>query len=159
MKEILLTQGKVVLVSDHRYEYLMQWKWYVARHGPNSWYAVRGTGGHGNKRMLLMHRAIMNASDGVFVDHIDGDGLNNVDENLRLCTMTENNHNKKINKNNSTGFKGVHKHIGKPKPYEASIGVDNRKVSLGYFYTPEEAALAYDAAARNIYGVFARTNF
>jgi len=160
MKEISLTQGKVARVSDHRYEWLMQWKWTAFSGHSGLWYAGRHIGGRKNSKRLAMHREILNAPDGRFVDHIDGNGLNNVDENLRLCTRTDNNRNRIVRKDSSTGFKGVSYHANKLfKPYEASIGVGDKKKFLGYFHTPEEAARAYDVVAREYHGDYAKTNF
>ncbi len=105
---------------------------------------------------LRLHRMIMNVSGVVSIDHIDSDGLNNRKSNLRLCTGGQNIQNSRRRKDNSSGYKGVHLHGHK---WQARIVKDNKRVSIGQFHTPEEAALAYDLAAREHYGEFARTNF
>jgi hypothetical protein len=157
MKEIPLTQGKVALVSDHRYEYLMQWKWHARHRLGGGWDAGRTVLGH---KTVLMHRVIMNAPESVIVDHADGDGLNNVDENLRACTKTENNRNRRINKNNTHSFKGVSKRPNCPiRPYKARIHVNGKLIHLGHFSTAEDAARAYDAAAKVYFGNYAKTNY
>lgn len=94
MQTIQLSQGKVSLVGDSDFEWFNQWKWTAMKRG-NTWYAVRG-GFLGPK--ILMHREIMNAPKDMQVDHINGDGLDNRRENLRVCTNAENGRNRKINK-------------------------------------------------------------
>lgn len=152
-KEILLTQGKIALVDDGDYEYLMQWKWNAHKHR-NTWYAKY------NKTFssVKMHRLIMNAPAGVQVDHINGDGLDNRRENLRLCTHIENMHNSGKHKNNTSGFKGVHWNKQR-QTYQVFIMVNRKHKYVGSFSILEEAAHAYDEAAKEHYGEFARLNF
>lgn len=156
MKEIQLTQGKVALVDDEDFDYLNQFKWYTNKcgHGYDKFYAVR-LNKHEN---VHMHRLIMNTPDGFYTDHIDGDGLNNQKNNLRICTSSQNQANKKKCKNNNCGFKGVH--LDKPRnKWKATIHKNNKTIFLGRFDTPQEAAKNYDKAARKYFGEFAELNF
>ena len=105
-----------------------------------------------------MHRIILNAPKGTMVDHINGNGLDNRKENLRLCTTRENNANQKKNRNNSSGYKGVAKASNCSK-WRAYIRVDGVQRHLGNHNTPEEAARAYDAAAKKHFGEYAHLNF
>lgn len=155
MKEIRLSQGKVAVVSDHRFEFLNQWKW-KAQRNDKGWYAVRQEKVNGKYKTLLMHKEIANPPDGFQVDHKDLDGLNNVDENLRICTQTQNTRNRNKFANNQSGYKGVWRDGDK---YRAAIRVDNKPIHLGMFIDPVDAAHAYDAKARELFGEFARTNF
>lgn len=90
------------------------------------------------------------------IDHINGDGLDNHIENLRLCTHTQNQHNRKISRNNTTGFKGVIlRQCGK---FEARITVAGKVRYLGRFATSIEAAGKYDEVCVKEFGAFARPN-
>jgi hypothetical protein len=92
------------------------------------------------------------------VDHINGEGLDNRRENLRLATHAQNLKNLKVPKNSTTGFKGVSFRKDKRK-YEAYIKYDNNpRKRLGYFKTAKEAAEAYNDAAAEFHGEYARLN-
>ena len=108
---------------------------------------------------LLLHRLIMDAPDGMHVDHIDHDTLNNCRSNLRLCTPGENRRNQKMRKDSQHRYKGVSFHSDKAfKKWQAKIRVDGVKISLKYHLTEEEAALAYNEAALKYHGEFALLN-
>ena len=94
------------------------------------------------------------------IDHVDGNPQNNSINNLRAATPVEQQGNKQTQRNNSSGYKGVSykKHV-KKCPWLATITSNGKSVHLGYFSTPEMAALAYDTAAREKFGSFAKTNF
>lgn len=154
MKQIPLSQNKVASVSDHRFDYLNQFEWFASFDGHN-WYAERTDGD--NK--IKMHREIMGMSDpGIFIDHKDNDGLNNVDDNLRTCTNAENQHNRGKAWNNKSGFKGV-SFDKKRYRYRAQIRAGGDPIFLGHFEDPRDAALAYDEAAIELHGEFAYLNF
>jgi len=156
MKEILLTQDKFAVVDDHWFDYLNQWSWQAAfEHG--HWYAVR-TENTPKKRIFRMHRVIMNTPRGIVTDHKDGDGLNNVESNLRNCTNKQNIQNQKISKRNTTGYKGVSWQKRTSK-WVAQISINGRQSYIGLYAKIEDAAQAYDEKAREQFGEFARTNF
>lgn len=157
MRQISLTQGKFALVDDEDYEYLNQWKWYAKPHR-DTYYAernIRPVKG-GNQIQIRMHRQIVNAPDSVLVDHKDRNGLNNQRHNLRQCSNSQNRRNSKLQINNTSGYKGVCKD---GNWYRARIVIDGKRVSLGYFPDPIDAAKAYDSAAKVHYGEFALLNF
>lgn len=111
--------------------------------------------GKGNDKVVQLHRWIMDAQAGQVVDHINGDRMDNRRENLRLCTVAQNIRNQKLRASKS-GFKGVFEKRGK---WQASYTFEGKKIYIGKFSTPEEAARAYDAAAREAFGEFALLNF
>lgn len=152
MKEIPLTKGKVALVDDEDYDWLSQWNWHYMSNG----YAARSVRHGKNKTFILMHRQIAETPDGLQTDHINGEKLDNRRGNLRVCTASENRWNMKLGSRNKTGYKGVYKRL---RRYVVMIAGDNGNRYIGTFATPEEAALAYDEAAREKFGKFAKTNF
>jgi len=157
MKEIPLTKGYVALVDDEDYPYLSQFKWCakVEKYGYVS--AVRKAKMvSGKSRLLYMHRVIMDAPLGIDVDHRDGCALNNQRFNLRVCSRMENARNRGKSKNNTSGFCGVSKH---GSGFQAMIGVNRKRIHLGTYPTPEEAAQAYDFGAIKYHGEFAKLNF
>ena len=102
----------------------------------------------------FLHQLIMGRK---WVDHKDGDSLNNRRSNLRLCNNQQNQFNSKKQKGTFSKYKGVSM-TNRPKSYRSSICIDGKNKSLGYFYTEEEAALSYNEAAIKYFGVFARLN-
>lgn len=107
------------------------------------------------RRSVSMHRMLMNFPSDAFVDHKDGNGLNNRRSNLRLCDAFQNQHNCKIARNNKSGHKGVHWHKSRQR-WRATIRVNGSEpIYLGYFDTPEQAGAAYKEAAEKLFGAFA----
>ena len=105
MKQIFLTKGFIALVDDDDYNHLSQWKWHVS-----NGYAVRtrhfkDLNGKWCKQTIFMHRVIMNTPKGMYTDHVDQNKLNNCKPNLRFCTISENNRNRKPQTNNNSGYK------------------------------------------------------
>lgn len=155
MKEIPLTQGKVALVDDADYEWLSQWKWCYATSGRGRQYgyAVRASK---NGPLIKMHRFIVGATSDVFVDHKDGDGLNNTRSNIRACTRIQNAQNTTGKRARVGKYKGVYFCAGK---HRARICVNKQELYLGGFTSDIDAARAYDAAAKQYFGEFAHLNF
>lgn len=152
MKYIELTQNKKAMVDDEDYEWLNGHKW----HSTHNYAARRQTLQEGG-RVVYMHREILGAPRELFVDHKDGNRLNNQRSNIRLSTKNGNEHNTGLRKNNTSGFKGVYKHTSANR-YIAQIVFNGKRRYLGSFITPQEAARAYDRAASRNFGEFARLN-
>lgn len=88
------------------------------------------------------------------IDHKDLNKARNVWDNLRLATNVQNSVNKGLNRNNSTGAKGV---VAYGKLYRAYIKHEGRQIHLGYYDKIEDASKAYESAAKKLWGEFART--
>lgn len=150
MKQIPLTQGKFALVDDEDYEYLSQYHWYF-EHG----YARREVWKKNKRSRIYMHREIINNFDKLSTDHINGDKLDNRKKNLRKCTPGQNLQNSSIRKssNKTSKFKGVgfHKRLGL---WRARI----KDSHLGVFKSENDAAKAYNDAALEMFGEFAKIN-
>lgn len=151
-----LSRGQHALVDADLVEWLSQWTWVVAKQADGGYYAVTRIYVAGKQQAVPMHRLIAEAKNGQVVDHINGDRLDNRFSNLRACAQAENVRNRKRHKNNTSGFKGVSPRGDK---WRANIGVDGKLRALGEFDDPISAAVAYDAAARQHYGDYAKLNF
>ena len=154
--QIPLSAGKFALVDDEDYESLSQFIW--SFNGREA--ARRGQGALGEKhgKHIRMHRVLMNAPSDKFVDHINGNPLDNRKANLRLCTNAENCRNKKLDVRNTSGFRGVSWYPRNGKWISAIKHAGGVKF-LGYFDDKMEAAKVWDAMAIKLHGEFARLNF
>lgn len=155
MIEIPLTKGQVALIDDEDFELVSQYSWHTNTNPSGNCYA-RGCKGK-NRKQILMHRLILRVSQNQFIDHINGDGLDNRKENLRITTHTQNN----MNKHKSWGFskyKGVYWNK-KENKWIAHLKKNSKRIFLKRFNSEIDAALAYDAKARELFGEFARPNF
>lgn len=107
---------------------------------------------------VRLHRWIMDAPDGMQVDHINHDKSDNRKQNLRICTQAENMCNK-ASWMGQSHYKGVSYRLDSPnKPWRAICYCQGRKHCLGSYATEEEAAVAYNEAARRYHGAYAVLN-
>ena len=149
-----LSRGHEAIVDTSDLHLISPYRWhFIARRGHK--YAEACEKG----QRILMHRLILGAVAGQVVDHANGNGLDNTRANIRLCTQRDNMCNQRVQ---TTGrkrskFKGVSANR-RGKPWSAAIPIDGRKMYLGAFRSEEEAARAYDAAAKELHGAFACTN-
>jgi len=110
---------------------------------------------------FFLHRVIMarvigrELEDNEFVDHINGNGLCNLRSNLRIVTNQQNMMNRKIHKDNKSGYKGVC-WVKKAKKFCAQIQISGKRIHLGLFDSADEAYAAYCAAAKTYHGEYAR---
>jgi hypothetical protein len=152
--EIPLTHGQVAVVDAASYDVVRDSLWWaVLNVDTRSWYAI----GQFNHRGTGMSRELLGNPVGLDVDHIDHDTLNNRMANLRAATTSGNMANRRPNRNTTSRFKGV-AWKKQNRQWVAQIAVQKRKLHIGLFRTEEEAARAYDAAARLHFGEFAFTN-
>ncbi len=154
IRYIALTQGTFAIVDAADYEWLSQRKWHITKGRGRKCYAA--TYGKG-RRTILMHRLIMDPPEGMVVDHIDGNGLNNRRSNLRICTQMQNVWNCP-GRSGASRFKGVSFHQQRRK-WEVRTRVGGRPRYLGCYDDEIEAALAYDLTAVVLMGQFAYLNF
>lgn len=154
--EIPLSQGLVALVdAEDAARVVAAGKWHV-RVQSRTTYANRNIRrDDGRWTTLNMHTFITGWPR---VDHINGNGLDNRRANLRPATHAQNQRNKGLQSNNTSGFKGVCWDAPRGR-WHAKICLNGRTIFLGRFDEAEEAARAYDAAAVRYFGEFARLNF
>ena len=161
MHKILLTKGLYAVVdgSDADLINSLGWNWQASKsHYTDTHYAASyRPRANGEFRAIYMHRLILGVTDpDIDVDHRDGNGLNNCRSNLRLCNASQNAANMAKPRGALSQYKGVHRCAGK---WRAQITHLGKRHHLGYFVGESDAARAYDAAARALFGEFARTNF
>ena len=151
MLRIYIGKGKFAIIDDDDAQRVLQYKWHCSSHP----YAQKHSDRTG-QRPIYMHRFILDAPPDKVVDHVNGDTLDNRKENLRLATRAENLRNRPKERSNTSGYKGVWRN---KKRWAASITYEGKQYHLGTYDTPEEAAQAYDAGAREYHGEFAALNF
>lgn len=158
--KLQISKGMSTLIDIETYDMLKQknlLKWNAQKVG-NRHYVSRVI--NGNQKIYL-HRLIMDVPRGMVVDHIDGDSLNNIKENLRVCYARDNNRNQKLQKHkllNDYPFKGIVK-TKAGRAWTAQIGFSGLHVQLGSFERAMDAARVYDIVAVLLFGEYAKPNF
>lgn len=148
--EYFCENGKSFLFDKEDMPYALKERWHINNNG----YAVTCR----NRKSEMFSRTILHLSAGQYADHINGDRGDNRKDNLRIASIQDNNHNMTIPSHNSSGYKGVSFYPPREK-YRAYIKMGGKRKHLGYFWNPEDAARAYDEAARRLFGEFACVNF
>lgn len=137
-KEIPLTQGQVALVDEEWFDYLNQWKWSAIKLGRSHTFYAKRTKRVGPRKenksiTILMHRVIADVKDGMIVDHIDGNTLDNRQVNLRSTTQAVNMQNKhRLRSDNKSGahcvfWSKLH------KSWRAIVTRNGKRMELGLF--------------------------
>lgn len=159
-----LSKGKFAVVDAADFEWLSRFKWSAQRSRRtfgDVWYARRRARGG---RKMYMHRLIMDAPDGVHVDHKDGDGLNNTRSNLRFATRTQQCYNTRPRPKRAakhSRFKGISWHTSNKNGrtsgrWRAEIILPGGRRIIRYARTEDAAKELYDAMIREHHGEFAR---
>lgn len=166
MKEIILYgkygKGKVAKIDDDDFDIVTNHRWHVDRCGYARCHEYKRV--NPDRPVILMHRLILGEEilKDKYVDHINGDKLDNRRANLRICTNQQNmcNRSKYKRKNKSimaSKYKGVRKY-GNNNKWVARISINGKPVHIGVYNTEEEAALAYNHFAKELQGEFAKLN-
>lgn len=147
--------GNYAIVDDHLYDELMQYRWYAHKSSTsNGIYAFSKI----NNKSIQLHRYIMGITDPkIQIDHINHNSLDDRLNNLRICNNKQNSWNAQCHKDSKCAFKGVV--ITRAGRYQVEIMKDGKKYNLGTYLTAEEAAIAYDLKAIELFGEFACLNF
>lgn len=151
--EYRITNG-IVLIDYQDYELIRNYKWSIhANHNKTLYYARTEI----KRATIEMQRLIMNPIQGLQVDHINHNGLDNRRKNLRIVTVSQNQANSRKH-NGSSKYKGVYlkKEINK---WTAGIKYNNKRIHIGYFHNEVDAAIAYDLKAKELFGEYALLNF
>lgn len=156
-------QGKYILVDDEDYNYLSQFSWHLSRKGyAEAYIPVRLQEKYPSVSMQMQRMLMLDSitEEGQMVDHINRDKLDNRRENLRLCNMSESNRNRgpihfKHSSSITSKYKGVHWSKNK---WRATIEVNGKKIYLGFFDNEQDAARAYNGAAKKYFGDYAYLN-
>jgi len=133
------------IIDKEDYDIIKNYKWCLLKHGN---YCVTRI----NKKLVFLQNMLMGKQK---LDHKNRNGLDNRRSNLRPCTHQQNIFNIGIRSDNTSGFKGVFKDR---KKWNAKIGKNGDYHNLGYFNTKEKAAVAYNEAAKKLFGEFAYLN-
>lgn len=110
-----------------------------------------------NKKSYYAHRLVFLMHKGYLpktIDHINGDPADNHIENLRAASTQQNQHNRRMSKNNTSGYKGVSWNNSLKKWY-AYIHLESKRIHLGTFNTAEEADAVVRKAREELHGTFA----
>jgi hypothetical protein len=146
---IPLTKGQNAIVDAADYDWLNQWNWTAVWNSCTKSF-------YGKRRGASMHRVILGLMPGEPGDHINRNTLDNRRKNLRKANFSQNDCNRGPQGNNTSGYKGVcFNHEG----WVARIAINGETKYLGNFVTKEDAARAYDRAAKELHGEFAYQNF
>lgn len=153
MAELVLSGGQISLIDEEDLPLVEGRRWRCQNAEGGYPYAFSG-----KAQRYVLHRLIACPPPGMFVDHVNGNTLDNRRCNLRVCTPSQNMANKKRKSNSRSPYKGIC--LDKRGNWRVAIGPSHRRHRVsGTFKRAEEAAMAYDLLAVLTYGEFACVNF
>lgn len=155
--KLILSKGKITIIDSIDYELLSKYKWHICHD-----YAVTNrkaidANGHLKRRLIYLHKFIINPPKGMEVDHINGNKLDNRRCNLRIATRSQNQINTKKISGCTSKYRGVSWHKS-AKKWRAQIQINGKKIPIGIFIDEIDAALAYNKKAIEYFGEFPRLN-
>lgn len=147
MKEIQLQHGNKTLIDDEDYDRVSahHWRIHNKRNYVTSVFNIKG-----KKKAIFLHRFIMNPPEGMFIDHINRDPLDNRRSNLRVVTHQQNMRNKGVYKNNKSGCRGIY-HRPSTGKYETQISHKGKNIHIGTFQDIDSAICAYNEAHKKMF--------
>ena len=154
MKKITTAKGENILVDECDFNWLLNYSWHV-RKCAGYFYATTKSSRPKHKT-IYMHRLILDAKKGEYVDHIDGNGLNNTRSNIRICTNKQNSFNQKA-RGRTSKFKGV-SFCSRTKKWIVTMKLEDRTRFFGRFDKEIDAAKKYNEVAAKYHGEFAKLN-
>lgn len=162
MKTIKLNRGFESIVDDDDYDRVSALRWHARVNrradGTLRVYAFRvHIDDDGSRHALFLHRYIMPVPNGMDIDHVNGDGLDNRRGNLRCATRAENNYNSRKRSGGTSIYRGVSWH-GPCKKWHARFSINGKSKYLGVYESEELAAAAYNKEAEKHAGQFATLN-
>lgn len=136
------------VVDLSKYDVVSKYKWCLS----DGYIATKVNG-----KKTYLHRLIVYVSDTMFIDHINGNKLDNRESNLRVCTNQENSFNKGLQSNNKSGYAGVCWH-NKSNKWQARISYSGKAIHLGVFIDINDAIESRRAAEVKYFGEFRYTS-
>lgn len=154
---VQLTMGYEAVIDAVEAPLVGQWNWTaLLQPHSNTVYAYRHDCSGPKKRNVRMHRLIAGDPPGLDVDHRDGNGLNNRRSNLRAATKSQNAHNARLSRRNSSGAKGVY-WSNRAQRWIVEIRLHGQRHYVGTFVRLDDASSAYASASARLHGEFGRT--
>ena len=159
---IKLTQGQTCIIDAEDLEKVKKYRWVAVKDSHNNnlnYYVIASSRGASakkgiNRTLIRMHNLIMGCK---YIDHKDGNGLNNTKENLRpYLEPSQNCVNISLRKDNKIGYVGVY---SSGKRWFGRVSKNNIDYRTQLFITKEDAAEARDIIALKLFGEFAKLNF
>lgn len=159
--KIMTPAGIEIIIDESDQQIISGYNWCSLKR-KNTFYAVAEFKEDGERKHIFMHRLIMGVTNpSVYIDHKNRNGLDNRRSNLRECTHSQNMRNQIRKERSYTKYKGVYLEKGRmnrARPFIAKIAFNKKPIFLGSFATDLEAAIAYNKAAIQYHGEFARLN-
>lgn len=155
-------------VDDEDFEFVSKYHWTFNnnRYAHHVWFE------NGKFNHIKLHRLLLDVTDrNIIVDHVDGNGLNNMKSNIRVCNRFENGRNRKSSRDKSMSiFHGVSSKKRKWKSkktgeefvnqrWTAIISFNKKDMYLGSFENEIEASIAYDFKCIELFKEFSHPNF